>query len=397
VLTPYYPYPSRTEDGVFIQYQVSALRQAGHQVDVVHLTREVVWPLSKIKRFACLPNVGPLQQPGGRFYRRSIPLLPGRRAGGDWARRLGHLAARTWFLSLVRELQPEIIHAHTADSPGFLGLLAHDQLGLPLVVTTHGYDTEMAKRFRYYLERIRGIFEGADRVVAVSPMLAALIQSLGIKDDNVRVIDNGVDASLLKTKKDHWTPQAGRPLRLVTVNHLIPRKAADDTLRAIHLLRQRGLALEFRIFGIGPQRAELEALVQQLGLSDCVTFLGDQPGHRGALEEIAAADLYCMPSWYEGFGVTYLEALAQSVPVIACEGQGIASLVAQSQGGLLVPPHNPAAVAEAIASFAAEPRLLVEMGQRGYQYVALNNTWDAVARKLVALYQEVLQEQAAGR
>jgi glycosyltransferase involved in cell wall biosynthesis len=146
---------------------------------------------------------------------------------------------------------------------------------------------------------------------------------------------------------------------LLAMGRLHPNKGFDVLLRALALLPGARLALA----GEGPERAVLEALAAELGVADCVRFLGWQQEVGGLL---AGAEMLVCPSRHEPLGNVVLEAFAAGRPVVAAAVQGPAALVEQGVTGLLVPPEDPAALAAAIAALRADPARAAAMGEAAH-------------------------------
>jgi glycosyltransferase involved in cell wall biosynthesis len=123
-------------------------------------------------------------------------------------------------------------------------------------------------------------------------------------------------------------------------------------LQAAAACRARGLALALAIAGEGPLHAELEAQARAAGLGTSVRLLGRRSDVR---ELMRACDVFVFPSLYEAFGVALLEAMACGAAVVASRVGGIPEIVEDGASGLLVPPADPAALADAIACLAERP------------------------------------------
>jgi len=101
-----------------------------------------------------------------------------------------------------------------------------------------------------------------------------------------------------------------------------------------------------------------------------------------------ACDIFVLPSSPEGFGIVYLEAMAYGKPVIACQGEGISEIIEDGQTGLLVPPHDSAAVAAAIRALLADPERAARIGEAARE-VASQYTWRRNAERLLGIYREL--------
>ena len=393
VITPIYPIGSCGWGGIFVKRQVEALRGLGHRVDVVRVSHAHVWPISLLSKVRPEPETTEVDPQGNHFICIANRILPRMLVGPDWLFKLFHRRVNARMLETIEQLRPEVLHVHFGRSLGYADLALQRHGELPVVITTHGGGTRASRHNPFCRSIMRRAFQRADRVVAVSDKIRRDADAMNIGTDNFRIIGNGLPSEYVRPKADYWTPDCGRPLRLVTVCNLIPLKGTDDTLRAMRRLADRGIRTELRVVGTGPERSRLEQMARNLGLDDCLTFTGSLP-HDEAMEEIYRADVYCMPSWNEGFGVVYVEAMGQGVPVIACRGQGIDTVVSESGAGLLVPGKDPDALAAALASFINNPAQITDMGRKGYDYARERLTWEAVARRLVALYEEVIAEKA---
>jgi glycosyltransferase involved in cell wall biosynthesis len=121
-----------------------------------------------------------------------------------------------------------------------------------------------------------------------------------------------------------------------------------------------------------------------------VEFVGRVP-HIRALQYIAAADVFSLPSWSEGFGIVYVEAMACGKPVIACRGEGPEDFVEHGKTGLLVKPRDVDNLVEALDFLLSNPEEARAMGERARKVVLENYTWEKNAEKIVKVYKELLK------
>jgi glycosyltransferase involved in cell wall biosynthesis len=161
----------------------------------------------------------------------------------------------------------------------------------------------------------------------------------------------GVDVDALP-----FCPSGRQPNRIVAVGGLHPAKGFDDLLRAAADLHRRGRLLETVIVGGGPEARSLERLAQRLGLGAAVQFTGWQSSE-DALDHMRRAALLVHPSIGLGDAVPTVikEAMALGTPVIASAVAGIPELLDDGRCGVLTPPRNPRALADAIASLLDAP------------------------------------------
>lgn len=178
------------------------------------------------------------------------------------------------------------------------------------------------------------------------------------------------------------SPQAG--VRLLTVCRFYPRKNLPLLMRCLAILRSRG-RYELRIVGDGPEGRNWRALSAQLGLQDCVTFLGDRSQEELAAE-YAHADIFCFPSLQEGFGIVLLEAMAAGKPIVASDQAAIPEIVPHAA---LVQRNHPEAWADAIEKVASDPELRLQMSRLGEARVT-NYDAGRVARVFLETIRPVL-------
>ncbi len=212
------------------------------------------------------------------------------------------------------------------------------------------------------------------------------------------MIHDGVDA-------ETYRPLEGaekEPGSLLYVGNSEDRnKGARYLLEALHLLKEKSkpAALDFHLTLVDRPREALELaprLAAELGLEDCVTFSG-----RVSREELVRlynrAQLVVSPSLYEGFGLPAAEAMACGVPVVATTAGAFPEVIEDGATGLLVPPADPAALADAIGRLMSDAALRRRMGEAGRARIEEHFTWRETARRTAGLYEEVLGLPTARR
>lgn len=256
---------------------------------------------------------------------------------------------------LVIDFNPDILHLNLARPIAFFlrrrGPLRH----FPRILTLHapiwsrdkgGLQTRLA--------------EEADVVVAVSQAVAdAAREAMPQIGRKLVVIRN----ALPLPDVEPISPTAA-PTRFLCLGRLIEDKGMDLAIEAMAVLARQGVMTELVIVGNGPQRSALEALVAARGLSDRVSF-------RGWLlpEEVPAgindAMAVLVPSrWQEPFGLVALQAAQMGRPVIAANVGGLPEIVVDGETGIVIPPDDPQALADAMAGLLRRPDMVVEMGRK---------------------------------
>jgi glycosyltransferase involved in cell wall biosynthesis len=173
------------------------------------------------------------------------------------------------------------------------------------------------------------------------------------------------------------------------VSRLDALKGIDDLILAFAQVEATRAAY-LVIVGEGPERQRLEKIVQDIGVSDRIIWAGYRAGVPHLLP---AFDIFVQPSMHEGLPNTVLEAMAAGLPVIATGVGGTPELVVNGKTGLLVPPANPAALADAITALSENPVARGSMGWAGRQRVQQHFTIEEMVQKTEQLYEDLLLEK----
>jgi glycosyltransferase involved in cell wall biosynthesis len=280
---------------------------------------------------------------------------------------------------------------------GAISLTSFGENAPPYVVSLRGSDVPGYDPFNERLERLhkltlpltRRIWRRASSVVALSNALreTALLTSPDIDFD---VIPNGMDISKFSPR---CSPSAAaeRPLRIITVARLLERKGIQHLLEAI--AKPVPLEVTLKIVGTGSYEDSLRRQVVELGLADRVEFAGfvhsdELPTH------YQEADVFVLPSQIESFGLVFAEAMASGLAVIATRIGGIPELIRSGTEGILVSPASPGEIRAALEYVMEHPESLQKMGVAGRRRIEEKYTWRAVAKRYLAVYQDVLQRGA---
>ncbi len=286
------------------------------------------------------------------------------------------------YFRLHASLKPDIAHVHSFYPPGELAAWRGK---VPYVLTLHAEVTRPAQQALMWLYRPiwSRVIQTARQVIVTSPGMAA---SRWLSGRRPVVIPLGVDPARFVPSELRRT--GDRPPTLLFVGRLRHYKGIDVLLRA--LSRVPGCRLI--IAGDGPEAPLLAGLTQQLGLRPRVEFLGDL-----SPEELPhvyqRADLAVLPavSRAEAFGVVLLEAMASGLPCITTElGTGTTFVVRDGETGLVVPPRDEAALAQAIARLCADPELRQRMGSAGRERILAEFTHSRMIESVSQVYAQIL-------
>lgn len=204
----------------------------------------------------------------------------------------------------------------------------------------------------------------ADVVVAPSVYAAETARRLYDLAHPVRAIPEPIDLAGWRARLDAAGPRRAGPPTVLCVARMYPRKRVADLLHAARLLVDRIPDLRTRIVGKGPEHAALRELANRLDLGAHVTFLDDVSARALAVEYVNA-DVFCLPSVQEAFGIVFAEAMAAGLPVVACRAAAVPEVVEHERTGLLVTPRRPDELAAAIERVVDDAALRRSLGAAG--------------------------------
>ncbi|HEY8484889.1 MAG TPA: glycosyltransferase family 4 protein [Longimicrobiales bacterium] len=174
------------------------------------------------------------------------------------------------------------------------------------------------------------------------------------------------------------------------------QKGIDTLLHALALLVRQRPGLELRIAGRGKDTARVRALAEELGIARNVRMLGSvSDAERLAL--LAGATLAVMPSRFEGFGLVAAEAMAAGVPLVATTAGALPEVVGPPEGGILVPPDDPNALAAAVAQLLDSPEQRAALSQSARRRASAHFSWDVVAQQHLEFIRRIAADFAASR
>ena len=294
----------------------------------------------------------------------------------------------------IRRMGPDIVHTHSSKA-GFLGRLAARAAGVPHIVHTphghvfEGYFSPVATRAFTALERLAARW--TDRIITLSDDEAQDHLRLRIgRPEQFVTIPSGVDLDAVRAASPA-SLVSGRPV-IGAVARLVPVKGLQYLIDAAPEILRRCPDARFLLVGDGEMRPALEAQADALGLSDRIVFTGfreDIP----AL--IAGMDVFVLPSINEGMGRVLVMAMALGKPIVATRVGGVAELLGDGEAGLLVPPRDPAALAEATTALLRDPTRASALAEAGRRR-APRYSAEAMLEALAKVYREVMTHGRPG-
>jgi glycosyltransferase involved in cell wall biosynthesis len=230
------------------------------------------------------------------------------------------------------------------------------------------------------------IYRASANVICISRKVEEVLKAGMCAEVASTVVQNGVDPVAF-SPSTLATDQHDLPI--LTVGALLPSKGQELVLRALEKLKTRFPRLRCRIVGEGPDRARLVALTHHLSISAQVEFVSRQSRVEVA-DAMRRCSLFALPSWNEGLGCVYLEAMACAKTVIGCAGQGIEDVIEHGSNGWLVPAQALDELVAGLSTLLASHELCARLGDSARKTVVQNFTLAHQAHRLAGLYRQAI-------
>ena len=386
-VTTLFPNPVQKTHGVFVETRLRKLIASGEVV------ARVLAPIPWLPSFISYSTLGPLHQVPLGVVRDGLTI--------DHPRYLvvpkigmsltPHTLYRAMRKSLKRILESgfrvDLIDAHYFYPDGIAAVWLAQEFHLPVTITARGTDLNLIPQYARPRRLIQQAAAGADGLITVCKALKDSLLELGVADENVRVLRNGVDLKRFHpADREAARRELGLKRRtLASVGHLVERKGHHHVIRALTQLPD----VDLLIAGAGPERQALEALATQLGVYERVRFLGavDQAQ---LCRVYNAVDALVLASSREGWANVLLEAMACGTPVVASAVWGTPEVVAAPEAGVLMASQDDSGVVSGVKRlFAALPdRSATRLYAEGFD-------WAPTTQGQLTLFREILARRSA--
>ena len=348
---PYFPFTS-SRFGAWAKHAAVPRLEQRHGLTIHH------------PRYAVIPKIGMNAAPW-LLYRAALPYIS----------RL--IAAGARF---------DAIDAHYFYPDGVAAVWLGQKLNLPVVVTARGTDVNLIPQYPRPRRMLQQAIAGAAAVVGVSSALRDVLLELGAQPEKAVTLRNGVETDVFQPlpNRDALRAKLGLTRKtLISVGYLIDRKGHHRTIEAMTQLPE----VELIIAGEGPDRAKLQAQIDQGGLSDRVRLLGSRP-HAELPALYNAADAMVLASSREGWANVLLESMACGTPVVASNIWGNPEVVQTRDAGVIYDPNTPAGIVAGVRDLFANPP--TRAATRSY---AEPFSWDETTAGQLALFRKVVAER----
>src|SRR5437763_4800926 len=295
-----------------------------------------------------------------------------------------------YFAEFFKRRSVDHVHVHFANRAAHSALVRKEISGIPFSVTAHGQD------FMKDLgsdDLLREICAAAEFVAAETDYSRDLLrQRCPDSAAKIHRVYNGVD--LTRFSPPNEEASINQVPRIISIGRLVAFKGFDYLIDTCADLARRGLEFNCEIIGDGPLRGDLEATIRKLNLLDRVHLLGSL-SQEAVLEKLRAADIFALASVTDKKGASdvfptvIIEAMAAARPVVSTRLAGIPESVVHGETGLLVPPGDTMALAEALSRLIEEPKLRLQYGRAARARIEQHFRIEHTVKPLIELLQKM--------
>lgn len=300
------------------------------------------------------------------------------------------LVQSAWY---CRRKKFDIIHVHWPFPHAIWGYAASRLTGAPMVITFHGAEILLCKKFFFVKYFLRHAMRNAAAVICNSSFTAQRVRELGVETP-IEIIPFGTTIA-----ERHVSKETNKPVKdILFAGRLIERKGVEYLLRATPAILER-MPVHVHIVGPGPIREQLERVAAELGIAEHVTFHG-LVSNEILSDLYAQADVFVLPAVVdkrgdtEGLGVVLVEAMTHRTPVVASNVGGIVDVIKHEETGLLVNERAPAELADAIVRILSDGPLRDSIVERGLAHVRNYLDWKVITDRLMSVYMRVAPDTA---
>ncbi len=391
VITSYFPSANDDIRGNFVFDQVDELIKKGHEVEVLYLVPNSSFAFFKKRKsfWQKLPSRSYEWETLKVDVVRYIPFP---------RRYLFFLNALSAYVSFKIKVRKKFINsyaaiiAHVVLPAGFVASKITKKYNLSSMVFVHGvsvnevidYGVGEKLFFKYVLNN-------SSKIVFVSSKLKyKLSKKINNKDffNKSIIIPNGISRKKLENLK--FKPYIARSNWITIVGGLIESKGHKYLFDAFKNIQDVAAEWSIHVIGDGVLKKELENYVKNLSIHDKVKFYGSLPNVK-VFEVLANSKIFALPSYKEGFGISYLEAMLCAVPVIGIRGEGISDVIRNNENGILVTAQSVVSLQQSIERLILDPGLSEKIGLAARDWVVnkylLGSSVDKVIQELQGIRQ----------
>jgi len=277
-----------------------------------------------------------------------------------------------------------LIHAHWTIS-GLVALLVGKLYRKPIVLTIHGSDINVLnKKFLLKLMN-RFILSKVDNIIAVSPALKEKVIEMGILQEKLWYIPNGVDPNEFCPALDNFSI----PQKMLWVGRISKEKGLHILIKAMKEILKEVPQAQLTLVGDGPERRNIEQMIKDYQLEEHIHLEGFR-SHLEISRYFKISHIFVLPSIREGFPLVILEALASGLPCVASDVGGVKAVIEDGVNGYLVSPSDAKDFSLKVVELMSNPDLMKEMGENARKKIVDHYSWDSIADRTIALYNQTM-------
>lgn len=266
-------------------------------------------------------------------------------------------------VKLINKIKPDIIHTHLFQARFYTAIASI--FSESTILITHKHNNVNLRKHNIFVifERLGITFY--DKVVAISQAVAMSLKRYEfVPSKKIFILHNGIDIDKFNGIKASRRISDKNQVVIGIVCRLEPQKGIIYLLLAVRIVLAKFPNVKLEIVGDGSLLEYLEEYSKNLGISNSVKFFGK---FADVIPFYKRMDVFVLPSLYEGFGIVLLEAMASGIPIVATNVDGINEVVVDGESGILVPPKNPEAIADAVLKIIENDQLAERLIMRGYE------------------------------
>ena len=292
-------------------------------------------------------------------------------------------------LITIRKYDIDIIHAHSVIPTGFIGAIVAKIMRKPLFITSHGMDINNFENSPLFRWLIKFSLKNCNNAIAVSGDLGEKIRSLGIDQDKIVVLRNGVNINRFKPLRNNelrkYYKIKENDILILFVGYLDTFKGIFELIDVFYKIKQEHNNIKLMIIGTGPKKHEIENKVLASDLKNSVIFTGNlKPDEMHRYYQ--AADIFTLPSYTEGLPLAILEAMSCGIPVIASDIGGIPEIIKNNENGFIIPPKNRKILKDRLMILINNAELREKFGRNSIEIIKEEFSIDKKIDILIKLY-----------
>lgn len=401
IISHMYPNDFNKNSGIFVHQQVKSLKNIYENVNI-----KVISPIPYTPYFLkFLSNKyckyyemeRKIEYEGIEIYYPRAVLLP-RNLNFLYSGRAFYNGMKNLIDDIYKEFKFDLIHAHVALPDGECAILLGEKFNVPVVTTIHGQDMNYTINLsEKYKNKVVTVLDKSEKAIFVSNKLKNVAEKYVKSNSNFKVISNGISLSDISNENNYDIKNEFKNKKyILIVGNLLKTKGIHYAIEAFAKIHDKYPEYVILIIGMGPEKENLMKLSKKMNIESKIIFKGALP-HRTVMKYMKECDFFVLPSYSEGFGVVYIEAMSNGKAVIGCKGEGIEDVIDNYTDGILVSPHNIEELIENMEKLICDNNFKNKIEEKAQNKIKQYYTWDNNAINNYEVYEEVINQYYGGR